>query len=135
MGSPMGESGRDNDEGQHRVRLTKEILLDVKEAVGDRCAVAFRFATDELLGSDGLQADGESPAIVEMLAEIPDLWDVNISDWSNDSSTARFEPTEGYQEPYTAFVKRLTSKPVVGVGRFTSPAARRSASSFSKRRR
>jgi dimethylamine/trimethylamine dehydrogenase len=58
-----------------------------------------------------------------MLAEIPDLWDVNISGWDNDSSTARFEPNEGYQEPYTAFVKSLTSKPVVGVGRFTSADA------------
>jgi dimethylamine/trimethylamine dehydrogenase len=58
-----------------------------------------------------------------MLAEIPDLWDVNVSGWDNDSATARFEPNEGYQEPYTAFVKTLTSKPVVGVGRFTSADA------------
>ena len=105
---------------ENRVRLTKEVLTDVKEAVGDQCAIAFRFATDELKGTNGLQASGESQDIVGMLAEIPDLWDVNISDWSNDSSTARFEPNEGYQEPYTAFVKSMTSKPVVGVGRFTS---------------
>jgi len=108
---------------ENRVRLTKEILVDVKEAVGDQCAVAFRFATDELMGSDGLQAESEGRDIVGMLAEIPDLWDVNISAWSNDSATARFEPNEGYQEPYTAFVKTLTSKPVVGVGRFTSADA------------
>jgi dimethylamine/trimethylamine dehydrogenase len=108
---------------ENRVRLTKEILIDVKEAVGDRCAVAFRFATDELMGADGLQAESEGRDIVGMLAEIPDLWDVNISAWDNDSATARFEPNEGYQEPYTAFVKTLTSKPVVGVGRFTSADA------------
>ncbi|MEM7561543.1 MAG: FAD-dependent oxidoreductase [Pseudomonadota bacterium] len=108
---------------ENRVRLTKEILTDVKEAVGDTCAVAFRFATDELRGADGLQAESEGHDIVAMLAELPDLWDVNISDWGNDSSTARFEPNEGYQEPYTAFVKKLTSKPVVGVGRFTSADA------------
>ena len=108
---------------ENRVRLTKEILIDVKEAVGDTCAVAFRFATDELLGADGLQAESEGRDIVAMLAEIPDLWDVNISGWENDSATARFEPNEGYQERYTAFVKTLTSKPVVGVGRFTSADA------------
>jgi len=51
---------------------------------------------------------------------LPDLWDVNISDWSNDSATSRFEK-EGYQQTYTNFVKSVTSKPVVGVGRFTSP--------------
>ena len=105
---------------ENRVRLTKEILIDVKEAVGDQCAVAFRFATDELMGADGLQAESEGRDIVGMLAEIPDLWDVNVSAWDNDSASARFEPNEGYQEPYTAFVKTLTSKPVVGVGRFTS---------------
>ena len=105
---------------ENRVRLTKEILIDVREAVGDTCAVAFRFATDELIGEDGLQVSGESQDIVGMLAELPDLWDVNIADWSNDSATARFEPNEGFQEEYTAFVKSMTSKPVVGVGRFTS---------------
>ncbi|UCH39461.1 MAG: FAD-dependent oxidoreductase [Gammaproteobacteria bacterium] len=108
---------------ENRVRLTREVLLEVKEAVGHESAVAFRFATDELMGSHGLQAESEGRDVVGMLAEIPDLWDVNISDWGNDSSTARFEPNEGYQEPYTAFVKTLTSKPVVGVGRFTSADA------------
>src|SRR6185437_14119136 len=43
-----------------------------------------------------------------------------ISAWENDSATARFTG-EGFQEPYTAFVKQLTTKPVVGVGRYTSP--------------
>ena len=108
---------------KNRVRLTKEILIDVKEAVGQDCAIAFRFATDELMGPQGLRAESEGRDVVAMLAEIPDLWDVNISDWGNDSATARFEPNEGYQEPYTAFVKSLTSKPVVGVGRFTSADA------------
>lgn len=108
---------------ENRVRLLKETLMDVKDAVGADCAVALRFAVEEHLGDDGLQADGEGQAIVEMLAELPDLWDVNVSDWSNDSATARFEPDEGYQDQFTRFVKRLTSKPVVGVGRFTSPDA------------
>ncbi len=108
---------------ENRVRLTREILTEVKEAVGDECAIAFRFAADELKGPDGLQWENEGRDIVGMLAEIPDLWDVNVSGWDNDSATARFEPNEGYQEPYTAFVKTLTSKPVVGVGRFTSADA------------
>ena len=55
-----------------------------------------------------------------MLAELPDLWDVNLSTWPNDSQTSRFAK-EGFQEEYTSFVKQVTSKPVVGVGRFTSP--------------
>ena len=104
----------------NRVRLLREVLEDTKEAVGDRCAVALRFAVDELMGADGLRCEEEGREIVEMLAEIPDLWDVNISSWENDSGTSRFTQ-EGYQEPYIAFVKRVTSKPVVGVGRYTSP--------------
>ena len=104
----------------NRVRFFKELIEDTKEAVGDKCAVAVRFAVDELLGKDGITHQGEGYDIVAMLAELPDLWDVNISGWSNDSATSRFEK-EGYQEQYTAFVKKLTTKPVVGVGRYTSP--------------
>ena len=54
------------------------------------------------------------------LADEPDLWDVNLADWANDSQTSRFSE-EGFQEPYISFVKSITSKPVVGVGRYTSP--------------
>jgi dimethylamine/trimethylamine dehydrogenase len=105
---------------ENRVRLVREIIEDTREAVGGRCAVAFRLAVDELLGDAGLSAKGEGHDIVAMLAELPDLWDVNVSGWPNDSQTARFAE-EGYQEPYISFVKQLTSKPVVGVGRYTSP--------------
>jgi dimethylamine/trimethylamine dehydrogenase len=105
---------------ENRVRLLRELIEDTKEAVGDTSAVAVRLAVDELIGEDGITHQGEGHDIVAMLAELPDLWDVNVSDWSNDSGTSRFEK-EGYQEPYIAFVKTLTSKPVVGVGRYTSP--------------
>ena len=106
---------------ENRIRLTRELLEDTLDAVGDTCAVAFRFAVDELKGKDGMQSHEEGRAVVELLSELPDLWDVNISDWSNDSQTARFEPNEGYQTPFIEFVKTITSKPVVGVGRLTSP--------------
>jgi len=107
---------------ENRVRFVRELLEDTKEAVGDKCAVALRFAVDELAGDDGVRAAFDGREVVEMLADVPDLWDVNLSDWSNDSMSARFAD-EGFQESYTAFVKRVTGKPVVGVGRFTSPDA------------
>ena len=110
----------------NRVRFLRELIEDTKEAVGDTCAVAVRLAVDELLGEDGLTHQGEGHEIVAMLAELPDLWDVNLSGWENDSVTSRFAK-EGYQEAYIAFVKSLTSKPVVGVGRYTSPDAMISA--------
>ena len=106
---------------ENRIRLTRELLEETVEAIGDSCGVAFRFAVDELKGKDGMQFQEEGKAVVELLAEHPDLWDVNVSDWANDSKTSRFEPNEGYQLPYVEFVKGLTTKPVVGVGRLTSP--------------
>ncbi|HEX2993094.1 MAG TPA: FAD-dependent oxidoreductase [Anaerolineales bacterium] len=105
---------------ENRVRLFRELIEDTKEAVGDMCAVAVRFAVDELMGKEGISHQGEAYDVVAMLAELPDLWDVNISNWSNDSVTSRFGG-EGHQENYISFVKGLTTKPVVGVGRYTSP--------------
>jgi len=112
---------------ENRVRLLREVLEETKAAIGGRSAVALRLAVDELMGPDGLTATGEGHDVVAMLAELPDLWDVNVSDWPNDSQTARFAPEEGYQEAHIGFVKALTSKPVVGVGRYTSPDAMVSA--------
>ncbi len=105
---------------ENRARLLRELIEDAKDATGDRCAVACRLAVDEMMGEDGLTFDGEGRDVVELLAEVPDLWDVNISDWSYDSQTSRFAK-EGYQESFTKFVKSVTTKPVVGVGRYTSP--------------
>jgi dimethylamine/trimethylamine dehydrogenase len=105
---------------ENRTRLLRETIEDAREEAGDRAAIAVRFAVDELLGDDGMQAHEEGRGVVELLAELPDLWDVNVSDWPNDSTTSRFTE-EGSQEDYIAFVKQVTSKPVVGVGRFTSP--------------
>jgi len=104
---------------ENRIRLTREILEDTKDAVGHDCAIAFRFAVDELLGKDGMHT-AEAEDIVGSLADLPDLWDVNVADWGNDSLPSRFG-NEGSQEKYINFVKQTTNKPVVGVGRFTSP--------------
>jgi dimethylamine/trimethylamine dehydrogenase len=107
---------------ENRARLLRELIEDTKDAVGAQCAVAVRFAVDELRGSDGIAAADEGRDVIAMLAELPDLWDVNVSDWSHDSQTSRFAP-EGFQEEFVRFVKTVTTKPVVGVGRFTSPDA------------
>ena len=111
---------------ENRLRLFRELIEDTKEAVGDKMGVIVRFAVDEMMGPDGLEWQNEGREAVEMLAELPDLWDVNVSDWANDSKTSRFAP-EGYQEEYIAFVKQVTTKPVAAVGRYTSPDAMVSA--------
>ena len=105
---------------ENRMRLFCEVVADTKDAVGDECAIAVRLAVDELMGPDGLRHDHEGRDIIAALGEEPDLWDVNLAGWANDSQTSRFAE-EGFQEDYTKFVKSVTSKPVVGVGRYTSP--------------
>jgi dimethylamine/trimethylamine dehydrogenase len=106
---------------ENRVRLLREMIEETREEVGDTCAVAVRLAVDELHGAKGITSTGEGREIIEMLAELPDLWDVNVAGaLGNDSKSARFSP-EGFQEKHTWFVKSLTTKPVVSVGRFTSP--------------
>jgi len=105
---------------ENRARLIRELLDETKEAVGDSCAVAFRFSVEDLNAEIGITHDGEGRDLVEYLAEVPDLWDVNLSNYAADVRSSRFVP-EGAQENYVAFVKQVTTKPVVGVGRFTSP--------------
>jgi dimethylamine/trimethylamine dehydrogenase len=104
----------------NRLRLFREVIGDVRDAIGHDAALAVRLAVDELLGPEGITCEGEGRDIIAALAEEPDVWDVNLSDWPNDSQSSRFSD-EGFQEPYTAFVKSVTTKPVVGVGRYTSP--------------
>ena len=107
---------------RNRIRLTREILEDMKDAIGDSCAVALRFSTDELLKIPSDSYESEAHEIITELSDVPDLWDVKSSSWVAETASARFSE-QGAQEPINSFVKPLTSKPVVGVGRFTSPDA------------
>jgi dimethylamine/trimethylamine dehydrogenase len=108
---------------ENRVRLIREIIEDTKEAVGDTMAVAVRFSA-ETNGSDGAgdgnPMAGETAEMFEILGELPDLWDININDYSYEMGLSRFVQ-EGSLEPYISYIKSITSKPVVSVGRFTSP--------------
>ncbi|SHK38352.1 dimethylamine/trimethylamine dehydrogenase [Shimia gijangensis] len=105
---------------ENRVRFVRELIEDTKEAVGDRCAVAVRFSADEEIGKDGTPIFGDRREMFEMLANTPDLWDINIADYSLEMGVSRYVK-EAPLEPYMDWVKSVTDKPVVTVGRFTSP--------------
>ena len=108
---------------ENRVRLVKEIIEDTKEAVGDTMAVAVRFSAEtngEYGGTDGNPVPGETEDMFGILGELPDLWDINVNDYSLEMGLSRFVP-EGALQPYVAKIKAMTTKPVVSVGRFTSP--------------
>lgn len=103
---------------ENRARLLREVLEDTMELVGGRIAVACRLCVDELEGHGGLER-GEIEELLGIVGEMPDLWDFHVGDWDFDSISSRFGD-EGSQEPYVRGLKQLTTKPVVGVGRFTS---------------
>jgi dimethylamine/trimethylamine dehydrogenase len=104
---------------RNRARLLRELLTDTREVAEGKAAVACRITVDELIGDAGITR-AEIEQIVGELAELPDLWDFVLGSWEDDSVTSRFGPEAG-QEPYVRGLKSLTTKPVVGVGRFTSP--------------
>jgi len=105
---------------ENRARLVRELLEVTRDAVGGNCAVALRISLEELRGRAGTHAESEAHELVGLLADVPDLWDVKLDSSPTDCAPSRFAP-EGSHEPIVDFVKRLTRKPVVGVGRFTSP--------------
>jgi dimethylamine/trimethylamine dehydrogenase len=105
---------------ENRTRLVRELIEETKEAVGDRCGVVVRFAADAKQGQDGQPILGERQEMFAMMAEMPDLWDINIQDYSLEMGASRFVK-EGALEPYMKWVRSITTKPVVTVGRYTSP--------------
>ncbi len=102
----------------NRARMLAELIGEAKDAVGDTCAVAIRIALDEMAGPDGFTNE-ELREVVAMHGELPDLWDFAHGSWNYCSGTSRFHE-EGSHEKFITGLKQLTSKPVVGVGRFTS---------------
>jgi dimethylamine/trimethylamine dehydrogenase len=104
---------------ENRARLLREMLEDTLEEANGRIAVACRITVTELMGDQGVQRE-DIEQVLAWMGELPDLWDFVAGQWEDDSMTARFAD-EGHQERYVRGLKALTSKPVVGVGRFTSP--------------
>lgn len=105
---------------ENRMRLLKELIEDTIEECAGRAAVACRITAEEEVDGGITREDIEG--VLRELGELPDLWDFAMGSWEGDSVTSRFAP-EGRQEEFVAGLKKLTTKPVVGVGRFTSPDA------------
>jgi dimethylamine/trimethylamine dehydrogenase len=105
---------------ENRVRLVRELIEEARDATKGACVIAARFRADEGGGEDGKVEHEDRREMFSLLAELPDLWDINVTDWSLELGSSRFVK-EAALEEYVAFAKQMTSKPVVGVGRFTSP--------------
>jgi dimethylamine/trimethylamine dehydrogenase len=105
---------------ENRVRLIRELIEETRDAVGDTCAVAVRMSADDGTGTPEQPVSEDRREMFEILAELPDLWDVNIHNYGHEMGVSRFT-REASLENIMNYVKSITSKPVVTVGRFTSP--------------
>jgi dimethylamine/trimethylamine dehydrogenase len=104
---------------ENRSRLMRELIEEGRDAIGDTCGLTLRLSLDEMIGELGF-ANSEVRDMIEMHADLPDLWDLAHGAWEDCSGPSRFKE-EAAQESLVAGIRKLTSKPVVGVGRFTSP--------------
>jgi len=120
--SPMHNQRTDEYGGsvENRVRLVRELIEETKDAIGDTCAVAVRMSADDGTGTPEQPVSEERREMFNILAELPDLWDVNVYNYEHEMGVSRFV-REGSLEKTMHYVKSVTSKPVVTVGRFTSP--------------
>jgi dimethylamine/trimethylamine dehydrogenase len=105
---------------ENRVRFVREMVEATLDAVGKDCGVALRISLEEMRARPAQHHESEAHETIALLADLPDLFDVKMDSSPTDCSASRFTG-EGSHEPVIDFVKKLTSKPVVGVGRFTSP--------------
>src|SRR5207253_604673 len=108
---------------ENRARFWRETIEQVKDAVGDDCAIAVRISADMFIGAAGTQVGRDVLPFVELVDHRVDVWDVHvagISEGGEDAPPSRFYPS-GRQLPWQAAVKAVSKKPVLGVGRWTNP--------------
>ncbi len=112
-------NNRDDEYGgpvENRVRLLREVIEDVREVVSHRGAVAVRYSIPIDFGND----PAELLECFKLISELPDLWDITVTDYRYEMGSSRFV-REAAHQAVVAKIKSMTSKPVVSVGRFTSP--------------
>ena len=119
--SPVTNQRNDEYGGslENRSRLMRELISDAKDEVGDSMGITLRLALNELGPEQGFTNE-EVRELIAMHSDLPDLWDLAHGTWEDCSGPSRFKE-EAAQQALVSGIKELTDKPVVGVGRFTSP--------------
>lgn len=105
---------------ENRGRFLREVIEEAREVTKGELAISYRMSLHEG-GAQGF-SNAEVRDFIAMHADLPDLWDLAHGTWEECSGTSRFAG-EGAQEELVRGIRALTSRPVVGVGRFTSPDA------------
>jgi dimethylamine/trimethylamine dehydrogenase len=105
---------------ENRARFLREVVEDGREATKGELAISLRLSLHEA-GPLGFSND-ELRELMALHPDLPDLWDLAHGTWEACSGTSRFKD-EAAQESLVRGIRDLTPRPVVGVGRFTSPDA------------
>ena len=104
---------------ENRSRFAREVVADMRDVVGDTMGLTMRVSLDESIGELGF-SNAELREFIEINRDLPDCWDLAQGSWDECSGPSRFKE-EAAQEALVRGIRELTTKPVVGVGRFTSP--------------
>lgn len=104
---------------ENRSRFMREVVEDIREVTGGTMAIVLRVSLEEVIGDLGF-SNAEVRDYVEMHNDVPDMWDMAHGTWNDCSGPSRFTE-EAAQQELVRGIRDLTDKPVVGVGRFTSP--------------
>jgi dimethylamine/trimethylamine dehydrogenase len=112
---------------ENRARFWVETLEQVREAVGEDCAVTARLCIDTYNDSPlGIRAREEAHGFIELADHLVDFWDLQAGGWSaaewagDDAKASRFVAEYSDRE-YLEAVRGATKKPIAAVGRFTNP--------------
>ena len=110
---------------ENRARFWRETLERIREAVGDDCAISARFVIDQLMGSRGVELNGDGLRFIEHVDHLVDVWSVSIDspgEGGQGVAVSRYF-AENHEQRWTGCIKlgNHTDKPVIGVGRITNP--------------
>ena len=111
---------------KNRARFWLETVEQVREAVGDDCAITARFGIDSLdQRRIGIRVEEEGVGFVELVDPLVDFHDFVMGSilgvpWGIDAASSRFRP-EGWMRPWFEQVAPYATKPIAGVGRYTNP--------------
>ncbi len=104
---------------ENRVRFCREVLREIRAAVGPDFPISLRMVADEEY--EGGIVPAEAVQIAQLLEPYYDILNVSIgSYWSMYKILAPMEEPTGYELPTTRIVTQAVSKPTIVTGRITS---------------
>ena len=104
---------------ENRVRFCREVLQEIRAAVGPDFPISLRIVADEEY--EGGIVPAEAVEIAHLLEPYYDILNVSIGNyWSLYRILAPMEEPTGYELPKTRIVTAAVSKPTIVTGRITS---------------